>query len=208
MVAAWPQNYLPAKKLSKNRHERINTHMWKLSNGSEQNLRLEIISFQREDWVFTGGQRDLLIASECGERYGSEEGHRNALCRCCTHRCCESPQMVTDGQNMLERARTSTWLQPFLLLSFMVIYVLTCSLTHIIFTSSQDWNKGSESETHTLKHLHIEPSVKSLRLLSAHQSPFLDHALWAYPGPVLTCVPIPGAELNAGIYDSIFPWLS
>lgn len=48
-----------------------------------------------------------------------------------------------------------------------------------------------------LKCLHIEPPLKSLGLLSAHQSPFLVHALWSYPGRVLTRVPIPDAELTA-----------
>lgn len=105
-MAAWSQDYLPGKKLPKNRHEKINLHLGKLSTGPEPNLRLEIISFLREDLVSTEDQR-FLIALEHGERYGSEERYRNAMCRCCTQRSCESPQMVVYGHNMLERAGTS-----------------------------------------------------------------------------------------------------
>lgn len=40
-------------------------------------------------------QREMLISAQ---RYGSEVGHKNAVCRCCACGCCKSPQMMVCGQ--------------------------------------------------------------------------------------------------------------
>lgn len=137
------------------------------------------------------------------ESYGSEVGCRNLTYRRCAHRCCESPQWQCMSRITLGRVR-DIHLTPVI----SPPQPHGCHPCPYVQPQVDDiymkrkWYKGSQSETHILKHLHVEPLWclwGCSQIIGA--SNFMSCGHNRIPIPVLICVPL--TTLNVLLLSTI-----